>query len=33
MPCEHPFVLYMKFTNQTYRSVYEFPELTEWTIL
>jgi len=25
----HPFVLYIKFTNQTYRSVYKFPELTE----
>ena len=21
----HPFVLYIKFKNQTYRSVYEFP--------
>ncbi len=25
----HPFVLYIKFTNQTYRSVYEFPEFTD----
>ena len=26
----HPFVLYIKFTNQTYRSVYEFPEFAEY---
>ncbi len=24
------FVLYIKFTNQTYRSVYEFPEFAEY---
>jgi len=24
-----PTRLYIKFTNQTYRSVYKFPELTE----
>ena len=26
---EYP-VLYIKFTNQTYRSVYEFPEFAEY---
>ena len=30
MPYGNPFVLYIKFTNQTYRSVYEFPEFTEY---
>ena len=30
MPVRHPFVLYIKFTNKTYRSVYEFPEFTEY---
>ena len=26
----HPFVLYIKFTNQTYLSVYELPEFAEY---
>ena len=26
----HPFVLYIKFTNQTYRSVYELPEFADY---
>lgn len=30
MPCGHPFVLYIKFMNETYRSVYEFPEFAEY---
>ena len=30
MPFGHPFVLYIKFTNQTYRSVYEFPEFADY---